>query len=278
MDRDTPFIMKKYADINSLPIFTSLNDNNYTYEQIEEGVNIPVSRISLWQDFLELVSNQLANQKNLIFRGHQDPRWALIPTLKRTHKFLNEEQTNKIIETFKSALQNIEHNDLKQLNDFTENQLWALGRHYGLPTPLLDWTYNPLIALYFAYEDRANLFPQHALYIMDFERITSDNLIFFNNQPHQNEREKKQEGCYIRLKQHEKIEDIISKDKNAHSYFRKIYIKKNDPRKCLDTLEKQHQISKLNLYPNSIEGAVEYCKTQIPSPYEGGGTILKIKF
>ncbi|GGI90620.1 FRG domain-containing protein [Legionella impletisoli] len=278
MDRDTPFIMKKYADINSLPIFTSLNDNNYTYEQIEEGVNIPVSRISLWQDFLELVSNQLVNQKNLIFRGHQDPRWTLIPTLKRTHKFLNEEQTNKIIETFKSALQNIEHNDLKQLNDFTENQLWALGRHYGLPTPLLDWTYNPLIALYFAYEDRANLFPQHALYIMDFERITSDNLIFFNNQPHQNEREKKQEGCYIRLKQHKKIEDIISKDKNAHSYFRKIYIKKNDPRKSLDTLEKQHQISKLNLYPNSIEGAVEYCKTQIPSPYEGGGKFLKIKF
>tara|TARA_B100000949_G_C13974904_1_gene322670 strand:+ start:368 stop:562 length:195 start_codon:yes stop_codon:yes gene_type:complete len=59
MDRDTPFIMKGYADINSPPIFTSLNDNNYTYEQIEEGVNIPVSRINLWQDYLELVSNQL---------------------------------------------------------------------------------------------------------------------------------------------------------------------------------------------------------------------------
>jgi hypothetical protein len=278
MDSDTPFILEKYDGINTLPVFTSLDDNNYVYEQIEEGVNIPISRISLWQNFIELASNQLINQKSLIFRGHQSPRWTLTPTLKRTHKFLSEEQTNKIIKTFKNALQSIDHQDLNQLNTITENQLWALGRHYGLPTPLLDWTYNPFIALYFAYEDRANLFPQHALYILDIEKCTSDDLIYFNNQPHQNEREKKQEGCYIRLKQHNTIEDIISKDKNAPSYFRKIYIKKNDPQKCLDTLEAQHQISKLNLYPNSIEGAVEYCKTQIPSPYEGGGTIFKIKF
>lgn len=69
MDRDAPFILEKYEDINALPVFTSLDDNNYAYEQIEEGVNIPVAKISLWQDFIELASNQLVNQKNLIFKG-----------------------------------------------------------------------------------------------------------------------------------------------------------------------------------------------------------------
>lgn len=103
-----------------------------------------MTEVSSFTELHEALSKHRQGDKGFrIYRGHSNVEWKLIPKAGRPPF----DQSNDI-EYFQAWKRRaIEFINSPPTNDWD----WlAIAQHHGLATRLLDWTYNPLVAAYFA--------------------------------------------------------------------------------------------------------------------------------
>ncbi|MFT6908021.1 MAG: hypothetical protein ACJAS1_004709 [Oleiphilaceae bacterium] len=141
-----------------------------------------VKKVNNWHEFVALLETDFLDWNEYIFRGQRDSTWPLRSKFDREYrsaknllkftdplKGLNQQDKNlveqqipkiyldarqdvldRLLDSFKKACTGRRGQSPKSLSDI---EWWALGQHFGLSTPLLDWTQSPYVAAYFALKD-----------------------------------------------------------------------------------------------------------------------------
>lgn len=116
------------------------------------STRVAEAEVNDWYSFEAEATKLVEEPQRYIFRGQAEP-WRLRTSFHRTQrKDLVRYWEDEVQAVRRSAVadpkQAAEHGDLNHNGAFL-----VFLQHFGYPTPLLDWTYSPYVAAYFAYSN-----------------------------------------------------------------------------------------------------------------------------
>lgn len=104
-----------------------------------------------WDDLRDFLDDRV-DFDFMIWRGQRRESWDLDSTLDRLISRAKPHDSkvfaSKHLHSFKYACRGRRGPTPK---DLSEDEWWSLGQHFGLDTPLLDWTASPYVGLFFAF-------------------------------------------------------------------------------------------------------------------------------
>jgi hypothetical protein len=231
-------------------------------------------RLSHWREFHDYVHGD-SLLSDYVWRGQGDADWSLVTSL---HRLLSdvtdidmESAAKDHLAAFRQAVRGRRGPNPPKIQD--ENQLWALGQHVGLATPLLDWTESPYVALFFAF---ANPAPPASGNRVVWQLFAGDDtmsggtdagaerrwpsLEILRPDQDENPRLVSQRGLFARVPLGESVDAWVRRNLAGEStdvYLAKIVIPDHDRDDCLRHLNRMN-INHLSLFPDLI-GASNCC-------------------
>ena len=120
-------------------------------------------------DEIHQILKEYRNSSSKKYRGQSNSKWSLIP--KAGREIYSETEDEEIFRHWKRRAQLY----LSRQN-YTEWELLSIAQHTGLPTRLLDWSHNPLVAFFFAtlenFDEDGAVFIISPSKFVDFDTVT----------------------------------------------------------------------------------------------------------
>ncbi|WKZ36096.1 MAG: FRG domain-containing protein [Anaerolineales bacterium] len=198
---------------------------------------LEIRELNHWDEFERAVRHTIIEDRDYdtprytIFRGQPDAKWHLRTTLERmVGGNMQAENYFRLIESIQTQIETFINQrwELPDYEDFQKNLTdhhkideqtffyMTYLRHFGFPSPLLDWTRSPFVAAYFAFRDASSSAEKVAVYMysisMSDAGVRVDQCPYvslIDKSPRNNKRHELQQGVYT----------ICLKEENERIYF-----------------------------------------------------------